>query len=232
VATDILRFAVLGLGAGAVYGLTALGVVLIYRGSGVLNFAQGAVGMVGAFFFYNFREGGTATWVAGVIAVAWGAGAGLAMHVFVMRPLRHAPALSRLIATLGVLTLLLAWAEQRYGALPNVVTKLLPIEAVEVLPDIAIGEDRLYLLVVGIAVTIVLTLVYRFTKFGLATSAVAHSRRVTATQGISPDLIAACNWMLGSVLAVVAFALGIPSGSLDSDRTIRLSGSGTCSVMT
>ena len=52
-ATDILRFAILGLGAGAVYGVTALGVVLVYRGSGVLNFAHGAVGMVGAFIFYN-----------------------------------------------------------------------------------------------------------------------------------------------------------------------------------
>ena len=206
-ATDIIRFAVLGLGAGAVYGLTALGVVLIYRGSGVLNFAQGAVGMVGAFFFYNFREGGSPTWVAAIIAVAWGAGAGLAMQVFVMRPLRHAPALSRLIATLGVLTLLLTWAEQRWGALPNVVTKLLPIDGVEVLPDIVIGEDRLYLLAFGIVVTVVLTLVYRLTKFGLATSAVAHSRRITATQGISPDLIATCNWMLGSVLAVVAAVL-------------------------
>ena len=65
-ATDILRFAILGLGAGAVYGVTALGVVLVYRGSGVLNFAHGAVGMVGAFFFYNAREGGASTLVAWV----------------------------------------------------------------------------------------------------------------------------------------------------------------------
>ena len=56
-ATDILRFAILGLGAGAVYGVTALGVVLVYRGSGVLNFAHGAIGMVGAFIFYNTRDG-------------------------------------------------------------------------------------------------------------------------------------------------------------------------------
>ena len=49
---DLLRFAILGLGAGAVYGLTGQGIVLIYRGSGVVNFAQGALGMVGAFVFY------------------------------------------------------------------------------------------------------------------------------------------------------------------------------------
>jgi sulfate-transporting ATPase len=207
VATDILRFAVLGLGAGAVYGLTALGVVLIYRGSGVVNFAQGAIGMVGAFFFYNFRQGGTATWLAWLVALGWGVGAGVLMHVLVMRPLRHAPALTRLIATLGVLTILLTWAADRYGDLAQVVTKLLPVEGVEVLPDITIGEDRLYLLAVGVGVTVLLTLVYRYTKFGLATTAVAHSRRITATQGISPDVVATANWVIGSVLAVVAAVL-------------------------
>ena len=64
-AEDILRFAILGLGAGAVYAITALGVVLVYRGSGVVNFAHGAIGMVGAFIFYTERESGTATWSPG-----------------------------------------------------------------------------------------------------------------------------------------------------------------------
>ena len=48
----VIRFALLGLGAGAVYALAAQGMVLVYRGSGVLNFAHGAIGMVGAFCFY------------------------------------------------------------------------------------------------------------------------------------------------------------------------------------
>ena len=100
-ADDILRFAILGLGAGAVYAVTALGVVLVYRGSGVVNFAHGAIGMVCAFLFYNERASGTETWVAWVLALALGALMGAAMHLLIMRPLRHAPALSRLIATLG-----------------------------------------------------------------------------------------------------------------------------------
>ena len=81
-ATDILRFAILGLGAGAVYGVTALGVVLVYRGSGVLNFAHGAVGMVGVFIFYNTRaRGGASTWVCWAAALGFGAAFGAAMHV-------------------------------------------------------------------------------------------------------------------------------------------------------
>ena len=53
---DVLQFALIGLGIGAIYALSAQGLVLIYRGSGVLNFAQGAMGMVGAFVFYDLRD--------------------------------------------------------------------------------------------------------------------------------------------------------------------------------
>jgi len=71
VASDILQYAVLGLGAGAVYGLAALGIVFVYRGSGVINFAAGPIGVVGAFIFYDQRGSGTPT------VIAWLASAGV-----------------------------------------------------------------------------------------------------------------------------------------------------------
>ncbi len=204
---DILRFAILGLGAGAVYAITALGVVLVYRGSGVVNFAHGAIGMVGAFIFYTQREAGTQTWVAWVLALGFGALIGGAIHLLVMRPLRTAPAISRLTATLGIFAILFAWAHSEYGDSPRIVAKLLPIGTIEVLPDTIIGEDRAILLAFGVVLTIVLTLVYRLTRFGLATTAVAENRRATAAQGVSPDVIATVNWALGSMLAVLAAIL-------------------------
>jgi ABC-type branched-subunit amino acid transport system ATPase component/branched-subunit amino acid ABC-type transport system permease component len=208
VANDILKFAILGFGAGAVYAITALGVVLVYRGSGVVNFAHGAIGMVGAFIFYNQRESGTSTAVCWVLALGFALLLGAAIHLLVMRPLRRAPGISRLVATLGIFAILFAWAHQRYGDSPRIVAKLLPVEnAVEVLPAITIGEDRLILLAIGVLLTAVLTLVYRYTRFGLSTSAVAESRRATSAQGISPDVIATVNWALGSMLGVLAAVL-------------------------
>ncbi len=204
---DILKFAILGLGAGAVYGVTGLGVVLVYRGSGVVNFAHGAIGMVCAFAFYTARESGTSTLTCWIYALALAAAIGAAMHLVLMRSLRHASALTRLIATIGVFTVLFAWKQDQEGDIAHIVPKLLSIDAVEVLPDITIGKDRLILLAFGIIVTAVLTLVYRYTKFGLATTAVAESRRVTAAQGISPDVIATANWMLGSMLAAAGAIL-------------------------
>ena len=75
------------------------------------------------------------------------------------------------------------------------------------LPDISIGRDRIVLLIIGVALTIVLTVVYHYTRFGFATTAVAESRRATAAQGISPDRIAAINWAIGTMLGVLAAIL-------------------------
>ena len=204
---DFVRFAILGLGAGAIYGLAALGVVLVYRGSGVLNFAQGAMGMVGAFVFYNARADGTPVWSAWVQALALAALIGALTHLLVMRPLRRAPDLSRLIATLGLLTVLLGIGTSRWGTGARLVPKLLPTEAVELWGDVRIGRDRLLLLAVGVVLTVLLTIAYRSTKFGLATSAVAENRRAAAAQGISPDVVATVNWALGSMLGTLAAIL-------------------------
>jgi sulfate-transporting ATPase len=204
---EVLRFAVLGLGAGACYGLAAQGIVLVYRGSGVLNFAHGAIGMVGAFYFYNARESGTPTWLAFTLAMLLGAAIGIAIHLVIMRPLRRAPALSRLIATLGLFTAFYAFALNRYGVNIRIITKLIEPTGLEVLPDISIGQDRIVLLAIGVVLTIVSTGVYHHTRFGHATTAVAESRRATAAQGISPDRVAAVNWAIGTMLGMLAAIL-------------------------
>ena len=145
--------------------------------------------------------------LAFVLAVALGVAIGVATHFLVMRPLRHAPALSRLIATLALFTVLFALGLELWGDTPRIVAKLLPTGTIEVLPDIDIGQDRLILFGVAVVLMAALTIVYRKTRFGLATSAVAENRRVPALLGISPDGVAAANWGLGSGLAVVAAIL-------------------------
>ena len=204
---DVVRFALLGVGAGSVYALMALGLVLVYRGSGVLNFAQGAMGMIGAFTFYVWRDDGMPSILAFALSVALGVAIGVATHFLIMRPLRRAPAISRLIATLALLTVLLALGLELWGDTPRIVSHILPIDTVTVLPNLEIGVDRLILFGVALTLTAALTYFYRHTRFGLATSAVAENRRVPSMLGISPDFVAAANWGLGSGLAVVAAIL-------------------------
>ena len=157
VAQDILRFALLGCGAGAVYGLAALGIVLVYRGSGVVNFAAGPIGMVGAFIFYDQREAGASPVVAWGLALVFALLAGAVMQLVIMRSLRHAPPLNRLIATLAVFALLYSWADNRYGQVPHIIAPLLSTNGVELTSGIVIGVDRLILLGVGLGLTVALT---------------------------------------------------------------------------
>src|SRR3954467_276358 len=103
--TDLVRFGLLGLGTGGIYALLGLGLVVIYRGSGVINFAQSGFALVGAYLVYKLQvEGGHGAWFSLAAAVLGCALLGLLVHFLVMRPLRSASPLARVIATLGVLT--------------------------------------------------------------------------------------------------------------------------------
>ncbi|WP_433218283.1 ABC transporter permease subunit [Dactylosporangium sp. CS-047395] len=221
--TDVIRFAVLGLGAGAIYGLSALGIVLIYRGSGILNFSQGAVGMLGAYVFYLQREDGTPAPVAALLAIGVGLAIGALVHQLVMRPLRDAPPVSRLIATLGVFALLFGLGQYLFGVgRARIVQSILPGGSTTVLPGIRIGTDRLTILAIGVALAVVLTVVYRSTRFGLATSAVAENGRASSALGISPDTVATVNWMIGCALSVVSAVLIVSIGTLQVENLAML----------
>jgi ABC-type branched-subunit amino acid transport system ATPase component/branched-subunit amino acid ABC-type transport system permease component len=208
---EVLRFGLLGLGVGAIYALVAQGIVLIYKGSGVLNFAQGAMGMIGAEIFYTLVDEKDVEWkFALVLGIGVPALIGAATHLGIMRWMRTANALSRLIVTLGLLAGIQAVGLQVWGGETKLASALLPQNIVEPLRDTPIGVDRLWLLVIAVGLTIALAVVYRFTRFGLATSAVAENQTATSSLGISPDVIATVNWSLGGALAGAAAILIAP----------------------
>jgi sulfate-transporting ATPase len=207
----------LGLGAGGVYALIALGVVLVYRGSGVLNFAQGAIGMTGAFMFYDLQS--SAGWplaAAAVAAAMFSAALGIAIHLLVMRRLRDSSGLAALIATLAVWLFLRGIAGELWGFDARLPDRILPSSRVSLL-NTSVGADRLIVCGVAIALTIVLGLVYRFTRFGIATEAVAENPVASAALGISPHFLASVNWALGSLLATAGAILIVPISGLQVD---------------
>ena len=217
---EFWKFFLLGLGSGAIYALVALGIVLVYRGSGVVNFAHGVFALTGAGVFTEVRDSlGTAGAVA--LGVAAGATAGAVVNLAVMTPLRRSSPLVRIIATLGVLALgRELWVHRLGSAGFRTVDQFLPARAVEPFGGgIIIGEDRIWIFGITVALVAVLWLAYRYTRFGLATSAVAENEVVAAAQGWSPVLIATVNWALGGALAGFAGILlaGVVGGlSVDS----------------
>jgi sulfate-transporting ATPase len=207
---DVVRFALLGLGAGGIYALLAQGVVVAYRGSRILNFAHAATGMIVAFGFYQARNAGWPVPVALLGAALTAAALGLLQYWAVLRPLRDAPPLARLVATLAVMTFLQTAGTWIWGPDARIVDPLLPNNTVTPLRGASMGIDRFLIFGIAIAVTVVLAIVYRSTRFGLATAAVAESQRTAAVYGVSPDWVASINWMAGGVLAALGCILIAP----------------------
>jgi branched-subunit amino acid ABC-type transport system permease component len=104
--TEFFQSAFRGLGSGSLYVLVAIGIVIVHRASGVVNFAHGAMGMVGTFVWWEmYQQNGLPFWVAFVAGVAVAALLGVLTHVLVMRRLVGASNLTRIIATLAILAL-------------------------------------------------------------------------------------------------------------------------------
>jgi len=211
---EVLRFALLGLGLGALYALASQGLLVIYRGSGVLNFSQGAIGMVGAYLYWEMTHEYDLPSVAGwIIAVGACALIGIAAHVLVMRQLKRASPLARIVATLGMLIVIQSLAVLRYGARVTPFQSELPETPIHI-AGFTVSVDRFILLGIAIVLTFGLHLFYARTRFGMATTAVAENQRAASSIGLSPDRIAALNWALGSALAAVAGILIAPIVSL------------------
>lgn len=219
----IIRFVLLGLGIGALYGVVAQGIVLVYRGSGILNLAQGAFVLVGAYAYYELSDRhGLPLFLAVLLAPVVGAVVGSATYWFVLRPMRHASPLSRVIATLAILIVLQAVAVLRYGVDSLGVRSWLPTRTVEPMDGAPVGLDRLLILALGLVLTAVLAAVYRFTAFGRVTSAVAENQRAAASLGHSPERIAIANWALGAALAALVGALIAPITFLQPTTLVML----------
>ena len=210
---EVIRFALLGLGVGALYAFASQGLIVIYRGTGVLNFSLGATAIAGVFLQYELQyEHGQNFWVASFFGVLLSATLGTLTHWVVLRPLqrKRASTLVQLLATLGVLITVQAGVVIRYGSKPRQVPSQLPTSRVTLYSNVSITADRLILLAIGFASAFVLWLVYRSSKFGIETEAVSESERSAAAVGVSPNKIAVLNWALGSSVACMAGILVVP----------------------
>lgn len=207
---DVLTFSLLGIGTGAVVALLGLGIVTIYKGSGVLNFAQGAVAMYAAYVFVVLREDrGLNVVVAILLSLVVAGLLGALIYFVVIRPLQNAPVLARVVGTLGVLLFLQAVAFWQFGGTIRSVAPIIELGSIEIF-GVRIGQDRLLLGAIAVLLCAALWAVYRFTLFGLATRAASETAKGAAVTGYSQARLALINWVIGSVLAGIAGILIAP----------------------
>jgi branched-chain amino acid transport system permease protein len=202
-----------GIGAGAVYGLFALGLVLVYKATKVLNFAQGELGTFAAFLTWSLVVRGGVPWPAAAIVVALAAVAlGLAFERLVIRPLLSAPRLSLVVATVAASLLLGAVELKLWGASPHLLPSPFGGDGVH-LAGVTLAPPRLLALAITAVAGGALAWFFRRTTFGLALLASAQDVVGVRLTGIRLRHLSAFTWALSSVLGaaagvVIALSLG------------------------
>jgi branched-subunit amino acid ABC-type transport system permease component len=222
---QVIYFALSGLGAGALIAGIALGVVLTYRGSGIINLATGAVSMVAGYSFWSLQSDtqyahgffwftiGTAA--ALVVTLLVCALLGVVMEVVVFRPLRTAAPLAKLVASLGILLSLQSAMLLSFGTSPKSPHNILPQGSVSI-SGALIQKNRFWLAGIVLGITVVLMVLYRWTRFGLATRAASENEVAGMLAGLSPNQLSLTNTALAAVVAGVMGVLAAPLLQVDS----------------
>jgi sulfate-transporting ATPase len=210
----------LGLGAGAAYAITAMGIVVIYRGSRVINFAQTGLASVGAYTFYGLHRVGVVLPVAAVLGVCAAALAGAAVYVLVLRPLSHATDLIRLVSVLGAYLVIENATILIAGNNVLLAPAVLPGSYLHI-GSLSFPLSNVYLLAIAVTLAAVLVAVMRWTSFGFYTRAVGENDVIVRGLGHSADQISIANWMLGGALAglagiLLASTLGLTTVELET----------------
>jgi branched-chain amino acid transport system permease protein len=196
-----------GLLAGVMYALVALGFVLIYKASGVFNFAQGAMVFFAALTFVSLTERGWNFWLALVVTLAVMVLLGIGIERVVLRPLINQTPITLFMATIGLTFVLegfsqLIWGSQPHGlelGIPDV-----PMEWLSQKWNMNISQFDLFAaFVAGLLVT-VLALLFQKTRIGRALRAVADDHQAALAVGIPLQHIWAIVWAVAGFVALIA----------------------------
>jgi branched-chain amino acid transport system permease protein len=199
-----LQLTVSGLSNGMVYALVAVGFVVIFKASDVINFAQGEFLLFGAYLAFAFIGQFGFPWSVGVLATLLGAAMiGLIVERLVLRPLIGEPVISMIMVTIGLSSLLRAVVNGIWGARPKPFPNFIPSGEVEFLGAV-VGIDRLLVIAIAAILLTILTLFFRHTRDGIAMRAIADDQQAALSMGISIKRVLAVAWAMAAITAAVA----------------------------
>ncbi|MCH7810054.1 MAG: branched-chain amino acid ABC transporter permease [Chloroflexi bacterium] len=200
-----------GLATGSIYALLALAIVLIYRSTDVVNFAQGEMAMLVTFSMWSLTLAGFPPWTVIFIGISLGFALGAFVERTIIRPVEDKPPLNVVVVTLGLFVLLNSiatwiWAQ---GELPKVFPT--PFEFTSVDVGLArVTTHSIGILVVALIVMGVLYLLFNHTKLGLGMRATAHNPGASRLMGINVGRMLMLGWGLAGAVGAVAGMLVAP----------------------
>ena len=213
--TQFIDFSLGGIANGAVIALMAIALVLVWRSSRVVNFAQVGQAMFTTFISLWIYET-TGSWLLALLgAIVSGALLGVLVHFLVIRPVRHADSSGAIIATFGVLIALQAAASMIWGGDPKAFVPPVDNSGLEFAGRIwPVSWYDLLIFAVTALLVIVLSLVFTRTSFGLAMRASALNPEVARLSGVRVSRMLTLGWVLAGSVGAVAGVLIAPSATL------------------
>jgi branched-chain amino acid transport system permease protein len=196
----LLQIAVAGIATGSVYALIAIGIVLIYKCSGVVNFGQGGYAMLGAYAAYGLHRLGLSPALAAVGAVLLLGVVGAATELLILRRMLRAPVVAVMMVTLGILILFRAVCLAVWGPDQIAFPQLFPQGAVQ-LAGIFITYNYVAAAVLSLVLSLAFLAFYRFTPMGLMQRAAADNSRAALAVGIHVSNQVSVAWAASSALA-------------------------------
>ncbi|MEA2400872.1 MAG: branched-chain amino acid transport system permease protein [Thermoleophilaceae bacterium] len=197
-------FIVTGLALGGVYALSGVGMVVLYRTTGVLNLAFGAVGAMGALIAWQaINEWGWAEEPAYLVCVLFGGVVTLLYGLIFGPPLASRDPLVKATATLGLALILLGamswiWSDKARSMILPTSTESFQVG------DVLVNYTQVLGIVFGVVVTVGTVLFLRFTKLGTAMRGLANDREITATLGVPVRRVEASAWLVSGLISGVA----------------------------
>ena len=196
-----LQLLVSGIAVGGVYALIALGFVLIYKATSIINFATGEFMMIGAFVFYSFMVyAGLPAIPAFIGVMACAAFLGFLVERLILRHMLGQPTISIVMVTIGLSSILTGLAEMIWGSEFKSFPAIFP-RAPIIVGEIVIRSNLFYGFVISVAAVILFALLFKYAKVGMAMRATAADQLASFSMGINVKSMFTLSWSLGAIAA-------------------------------
>ncbi len=212
--TEFLSFLIAGIVYGAIYAVSASGLVVTYNTTGIFNFAHGAMGMILAYLFWQLWQGWGLPEVLSLVIVLFVAAPlmGVVVERVVMRPLYGAATSIVLAVTLGLLLVLVALAGTIWSPTANTYNTPELVNGNPIsINGITLSWEQLITVAVAIAVAVFLRVFFRRTRTGVAMRAVVDDPSLASLSGAPSGRISGYAWMIGVMFAGIGGILLAPS---------------------
>lgn len=213
----LLQLVISGLVIGSIYSAVALGFVIIYKATRVVNFAQGELLMVGAYVCYAFLvQMHVPFWAALCLTIAFGLVLALIIERLILRPMIGEPVISIIMVTIGLSLVLRSIVSAVWGTDILVYEpKLFPQETIAI-GGVPVSLEFVWCFILSILLLGLFSAFFKFSKAGVAMRATAFNQQAAQSMGISVKFIFGLSWVISAVISGIG---GVLIGNINGINT-------------